>query len=84
MVISSVLSLTKELDRNEAVARPDDCPRASSQDMGGRFFRRVTLPGLSVVTIDQKGGELLLGAIEFFRNRNLLKGEQNVVRLKRH
>ncbi|WLB53906.1 hypothetical protein [Bradyrhizobium japonicum] len=84
MTVPSVPSLAKEFGFNETVSSPDDRPRATSQDMSGRFFRRIASAGLSVEAIDQKDSKLFLGSIELLRDPNVLEGEQDIVGLKMH
>ncbi|PJG50931.1 hypothetical protein CVM73_33710 [Bradyrhizobium forestalis] len=84
MPVAGMLALTEQLGFHEAIASPDDCPRAAFQYVSGRFFRRITPAGLPIETIDEKNRELLLGTIEQFRHRNVLEGKQNIVGLKRH
>lgn len=82
--VACVLALTEQLGFHEAIASPDDRPRAAFEDVSGRLFRRITPTVLPVEAIDQKDRELLLGTIEQFRHRNVLEGKQHIVFLKRH
>src|ERR1700686_5581336 len=74
----------KELKGSKSVASPADRPFVHSQDICSRLFRRVTTARLSIVAVDQKGSELLLGAVELIRKRNMLESEQNIVGLRWH
>lgn len=64
MILTRVLASNKQLESNQLVAGSNYRPQASSQQEGRRFFRRVAAAGFTVVTIDQKSSELLLGAVK--------------------
>ena len=84
VVIAAMSAFRKELKGSKTVASPDDRPFVLSQDICSRLFRRVTTARLSIVAVDQKGSELLLGAVELIRKRNMLESEQNIVGLDWH
>jgi hypothetical protein len=84
VVVATMPALRKELKGNETVAGPDDRPFVLPQQICSRFFRRVTATRSSIVAVDQKSSELLLGTVELIRKRNMFESEQNIVGLKWH
>ena len=84
VVVAAMSAFRKELKGSKTVASPDDRPFVHSQDICSRLFRRVTTARFSIVAVNQKGSELLLGAVELIRKRNMLESEQNIVGLRWH
>jgi len=64
VVVAGMSAFRKKLKGSETIASPDDRPFVLSQDMCSCLFRRVTAARPSIVAVDQKGSELLLGAVE--------------------
>jgi hypothetical protein len=80
-----------------AMPNPSEKPKSNEaincSEHGSSAFRRqhclgvhrwVTLAGATIEAVDQEGAHLLLGAIQFFRERDCFECKQNVVWLDTH
>jgi hypothetical protein len=71
-------------ESNEAINCSEHGSTAFRRQHGLRINGWVTLATATIEAIDQEGTHLLLGAIQFFRERDCFECKQNVVWLDRH